>query len=87
MTEPTSLVEVLARMWIDCDPNRGGMDANEVAPTHLYSGGVGDDGAATVTATPNPLAGKPAWHWFIPRAEATIAYLAKHGLEVRGIPS
>ena len=23
--------------------------------------------------------GQPTWHWFIPRAEASIEYLEKHG--------
>lgn len=61
MTETNEQTEMLARMWIECDPNRGGVDAEE-----------------TITMF-EPTREVPHWHWFIPRAEATVKYLEKHG--------
>lgn len=61
------IVEVLARGWIECDPNRGGHD-----PDELISDLPGSE-----------LQGKPRWQWFVPRAEAMRDYLNDHGLVIR----
>ena len=76
------VTELLARMWIECDPNRDPAQADEIQPEMISSGSVGPDSDGSATLTPNPMARQPRWHWFIPRAEATIAYLAKNGLEI-----
>lgn len=57
--------ELLARMWIECDPNRGGPGCEPDAP-HTFADG---------------REGK-RWEWFVPRAEATQEFLAKHGLKL-----
>ena len=54
-------IEMLARMWIECDPNRGGEPRFEPYHDELDPGG------------------EPRWHWFIPRAEASLAYFARNG--------
>lgn len=66
-----NLTELLARMWIECDPNRGdepgsGYHPDDLAPLHV-------DGVEQM---------RPRWEWFVPRAEATLKYLAKHGLKI-----
>lgn len=58
-------IELLARMWIACDPNRY-IDADEIAMLWV-------DGVQTR---------QPRWKWFIPRAEATIKFLAANGREI-----
>lgn len=60
--------EVLARAWIVCDPNRGGMGG----PDDLIDNLPGSE-----------LQGKPRWHWFIPRAEALRDFLSDNGLVIR----
>lgn len=80
---PDKLTELLARMWIECDPNRDSATADEIQPAMVYSGATGGEGGhATPIPHHNALAGKPRWHWFLHRAEATKAYLADHGLEI-----
>jgi hypothetical protein len=74
-------IEALARMWMECDPNRGGTDPDELMPMKLCSGGIGPEGVSSVEY-PNPLGGLPRWHWFIPRAEASLAYLKNKGVLV-----
>jgi hypothetical protein len=64
-------VEMLARMWIECDPNRGNNEPG--------SGFHADD-----LLEAGSLKGKPRWHWFIPRAEATLEWFEKHGYELDG---
>lgn len=59
-------VEMLARMWMECDPNRGGADPDEAAVIHI-------DGQPEE---------KPRWWWFIPRAQASLAYFEKSGFEL-----
>ena len=54
-------VEMLARMWIKCDPNRVD-NADELQA--LYVDGVAEH---------------PRWMWFIPRAEASIAFFKAQG--------
>jgi hypothetical protein len=61
------ITEILARAWIECDPNRGDTDPDELR--------VGNSDAETT--------GHPNWHWFIPRAEALRDYLSEHGLVIR----
>jgi hypothetical protein len=73
--------EMLARMWMKCDPNRGGSDPDEIMPDTLASGGTG---IPTVEA-PNPLAGQPRWKWFVPRAEASIKFLRENGYELKRV--
>ena len=65
-----TVTEVLARAWIDCDPNRAGNGPG--------SGFHPDD----IMETETDLNGKPRWHWFIPRAEALVVYLAERGFKV-----
>lgn len=63
-------VEMLARMWMECDPNRGPCDPEELIEPHADS-----DGDIITTN----LTGKPRWHWFIPRAEASLRYFGDSG--------
>lgn len=65
------MIEMLARMWMVCDPNRGGSDPDAVEPETVCSGGTG----VPIVERANPLAGKPRWHWFIPRAEASLKFM------------
>lgn len=51
--------EILARMWIECDPNRQAVDPDQ-----------------------KDHKGEARWKWFEPRAEATLSYLEKHGLQI-----
>jgi hypothetical protein len=64
------IIEVLAKAWLVCDPNR--MCRDPEAPDEAFGMGPGND-----------YQGKPRWHWFIPRAEATRDYLADNGLVIR----
>jgi len=66
------IVEVLARAWIECDPNRkaSGMSADDIEDGQFM--GKGSD-----------YIGKPKWHWFIPRAKALRDYLNDNGLVIR----
>lgn len=70
-------IEKLARMWMLCDPNRGGYDPEEIIGQSC-SGST--DGPTEFHDT--PLTGKPRWHWFIPRAEASLAFFADNGLKL-----
>lgn len=63
--------EILARAWIECDPNRGGTEP----------GWRPDD---PITDLPgSELQGHPRWEWFVPRAEALRDYLSDHGFVIR----
>jgi hypothetical protein len=63
-------IETLARMWIECDPNRGGDEPG--------SGFHPDDMSLLhVDGAPKE---EPRWKWFIPRAEASLHYLQERGL-------
>lgn len=80
-------IEILARMWAVCDPNRGETDAslNEPIPIMMESH-VDQDGVPHARyLPPTPLTGKPRWHWFVPRAERTLMYLRQHGLSLAPI--
>ena len=72
------LTEILAKAWMECDPNRGGIDPDELIGQSC-SGGTDQETVCVDT----PLTGKPNWHWFIPRAEALVSYLDKRGYEIR----
>jgi hypothetical protein len=61
------ITEVVARAWIECDPNR-----SDVNPDALINVGP-----------PSDMNGQPNWHWFIPRAEALRDYLSDNGLVIR----
>lgn len=63
-TEMTE-AEMLARMWIECDPNRMPLDPDE--PIDIEGG---------------TMNGLPNWHWFMPRAQASIAFFEKHGYKL-----
>lgn len=65
MTE--RIIEVLARGWIECDPNRGGASPDELITDMPQS----------------EFQGQPRWKWFVMRAEALRDYLNDHGLVVR----
>lgn len=85
-------MEVLARAWIDCDPNRAGEER--------FSGFHPDDmnnprglaeakalgmpkGVLESIAVRQPVSnGEPRWKWFLPRAEALDAYIQKHGYKI-----
>ena len=72
-----NITEILARAWMMCDPNRGGIDPD--APIgQSCSGGTDQEPVCVDTS----LTGKPNWHWFIPRAEALQKYLDDNGLEI-----
>ena len=75
-------IEALARAWIECDPNRGGTDPDKPIEGS-GSGYSGEDGEFVTVSEDTPLTGKPNWHWFIPRAEATLNFLSEHGFEVQ----
>lgn len=81
-------LEVLARAWIDCDPNRAGGDkgsgwhpddiqgACETVVVKNEKGaiiGVGTQGVS------GDLQGTPYWRWFVPRAVALEQYLEERG--------
>lgn len=66
--------ELLARMWIECDPNRGGAEPGSgFHPDDIMINANGD------------LKDQPRWKWFTPRADATIEFLKKHGFEIRAV--
>lgn len=77
MTEE-KLIETFARMWMQCDPNRGGSNPDELMPMAYERGGTDE----VSTSYPNPLGGQPHWKWFIPRAEASLEFLKKNGVRV-----
>lgn len=62
-----ALTETLARMWIECDPNR--------------EHGTGDT-AVTLYENGESRAAKH-WEWFIPRAEASLKFLDAAGYEIK----
>lgn len=59
--------ELLSRMWIECDPNRGG-------PGFEPDGIIEQEGSS--------YNGEPRWKWFEPRAEASLEYFKKYGYEL-----
>lgn len=61
------MVEMLSRMWIECDPNRGGGPGPDDP--------IATDGQGTMD-------GQPMWQWFVPRAEASMKFFAKHGYKL-----
>ncbi|WP_279479890.1 hypothetical protein [Aureimonas sp. SK2] len=63
-------VEMLARMWVVCDPNRGGDDIDELQGFGSMHGSHSPSRYWVSDQT-----GKPKWHWFIPRAEAILRFL------------
>lgn len=77
MSDIDQVTEILARAWIACDPNRGGIDPDAIIGQSCQ-GGTGQESICTDT----PLTWKPEWHWFIPRAEALQRYLAENGLTI-----
>lgn len=76
-TEISAEIETLARMWMLCDPNRSGSDPDEVMGQATIA-----SSSQSVTYRDTPLTGKPRWHWFIPRAEASLAFLKANGLSL-----
>jgi hypothetical protein len=65
-------IEMLARMWIECDPNRmgsyvgSGFHPDDLSTLHV-------DGVAEE---------HPHWKWFIPRAKATQKYFAERNISL-----
>ena len=57
-------IEMLARMWIECDPNRS------ADPDDPYTLFIGEDGHGEE---------HPRWKWFIPRARASADYFKAKG--------
>ncbi len=76
--EDAKLIETFARMWMKCDPNRGGSDPDEPQEAFYESGST--DGPSE--RHPNPQAGQPRWKWFVPRAQASLDFLKSQGLRV-----
>ena len=72
------LIETFARMWMKCDPNRGGIDPDALQPDYYESGS--SDGPSERHA--NPQAGEPQWKWFVPRAQASLEFLRANGLRI-----
>jgi len=64
-------IEVLARAWMVCDPNRQPAEPDAIIRR--------EDENGKPVGTYN---GQPEWKWFVPRAEATIEFLAKKGFKV-----
>lgn len=75
--ETNPVTELLARAWIQCDPNRNGINPDELIGQSCSSG---IDMETVCEDT--PLTGKPNWHWFIPRAEALVKHLSDNGYAV-----
>jgi hypothetical protein len=74
------VIEVLARAWIECDPNR---EKNADEPITRVRAHVDDDGEARSRLHPRTdLTGKKRWNWFVPRAEATKQFLEDHGFVI-----
>ena len=67
---PDRITEVVAKAWLVCDPNRNCSDPD-----------AADTGMGLEPG--NEHAGKPRWHWFVPRAEALREYLHENGLVIR----
>lgn len=86
---PMDKAEVLARAWVECDPNRAGnTPGSGFHPDDIIgqSGGassLGSDSSIVKEPHDTPLTGKPRWHWFIPRAEALEAFLFQNGYEIK----
>lgn len=76
-------IEMLARMWMKCDPNRIESDPDEIIGQSCD--GSPESGRAILTYHDTPLTGKPRWHWFIPRAEASLKFLQEAGLDFRPV--
>lgn len=72
------MIETFARMWMQCDPNRGGSDPDELQEEFYESGS--SDGSSERHA--NPQAGEPRWKWFVPRAQASLEFLKSQGVRV-----
>lgn len=77
-TMSKDLTETLARMWMQCDPNRGGSDPDELMPMKIAEGGTD----MPTVERDNPLGGEPRWKWFVPRAEASIRFLQANGFKI-----
>lgn len=71
-------LEMLAKAWIECDPNRSGCDPYAIIGQSCSSSSDGE-----TVCVDTPLTGKPRWHWFVPRAEALESYLTQNGYELR----
>lgn len=76
--DDAKLIETFARMWMQCDPNRGGSDPDEIMPMEYCSGGTDQE----TVKHPNPMGGQPRWKWFVPRAHASLDFLKAQGLRV-----
>lgn len=59
-------IEMLSRMWIECDPNRQPSRADE----------------PFAMSTPDGRVMVPYWRWFEARAKASVDYFEKHGFEL-----
>lgn len=58
--------EVLARMWIVCDPNRGWTNPDDIMNFE----------------DPSKYNGLAHWNWFVPRAEASLKFLDEMGYKI-----
>lgn len=85
-------MEMLARAWIDCDPNRAGAERfsglhpdDMNAPRGLRAAeemGVPEEVIKSIAVRGPKCTGEPRWKWFLPRAEALDAYIRKHGYKI-----
>ena len=78
-----TVIETLARAWIDCDPNRAGNEPGSgFHPDDIIGQSCSGSSGQPTVCVDTPLTGKPRWHWFIPRAEALERYLAERGYAI-----
>lgn len=85
MTGISAEIEMLARMWIECDPNRslGAEPGSGFHPDDIIGPRyTGSSDGESQRLPDTDLTGKPNWHWFVPRAEATQRYLAERGFAI-----
>lgn len=81
-------LEMLARAWIDCDPNRAGAEPGSgFHPDDIQQGrenvviknAKGEPIGITSHGVSEELQGTPVWRWFVPRAVALEQYLEERG--------
>ena len=81
-------LEVLARAWIDCDPNRAGSkpgsgfhpdDIQGSTENVVIKNDKGQIIGVTSQGASGDLVGTPVWRWFVPRAVALEQYLEERG--------
>lgn len=74
-------IEALARLWLASDRHEGRDDPDEIMGQGAHFGSN-----IPTTYYDTPTTGKPRWHRFIWRAEASLEHLKTHGYMVVGQP-